>query len=682
MVWALLALAPLAQGQQKRAITFDDLIAMHRVGDLQISPDGKWVAFSVGTPDVEANRTVRNIWVVATSGAEPPRQLTRSGRDWQPRWSPDGKRIAFVSTRDGAPQIYLISTEGGEASKLTSISSGATEPTWSPDGKWLAFASEVYHDCRDAACNSQRDAEREKNKVKARVYDRLLYRHWDTWSEGKRSHVFIMSAEGPSASLGTSATPRDLLPGADYDVPVVQRGGPVHFTFSPDGKELCFNAVTETVEATTTNGDLFVVPAAGGEPKRITSNAGFDAGPVYSPDGKYIAYRMQERAGFEADRWQLVVYDRQSEKHISMTPGFDRSVESIVWSPDSRTVYFNAEEKAQNPIFSVSMSGGAPRAVAKDGYFGEFALSNDGRTLVYTKTNLTMPAEILAANADGSSARQLTRFNADRLAQLDLATGEHFWYEAAEGAQAHGILIRPPQFDATKKYPLLVLVHGGPQGAWSDAWGYRWNPQIFASPGYVVAMLNPRGTTGFGQRFTDEISGDWGGKVFTDLMKGVDYVLAKYPFADGTRMAAAGGSYGGYMMAWFASQSKGRFKALINHAGVYNLESMYGATEELWFPEWEFRGMPWTSEAMYEKWSPHKYAAEFGKYKTPMLVIHGEQDYRVPYTQGLEMFTALQRQGVPSKLVLFPDEGHWILKPQNSRFWYRTYLDWLAQWLK
>ena len=677
----LLGLAQV-QAQTKRAINFDDLISMNRVGDPQISPDGKWVAYTVATPDKAANRTVRNVWLVPTAGGE-PRQLTRSGRDMMARWSPDGSKIAFLSSRDGGMQIYLIALEGGEATKLTTISTGADNIQWSPDGKMLAFTSGVYPDCKDDACNAKRDADAEKSKVKARIYDRLLYRHWSDWWDYKRSHLFVVAADGgPSASLGTS-TPRDLTAGADYDTPPVQRGGAESIAWSPDSKELCYTAVTDKVEATSTNGDLFTVSTAGGESKRITSTTGFDGDPVYSPDGKSIAYRSQLRAGYEADRWRLMLYDRASGKHTNLSENFDRSINGMAWSPDSKTIYFNAEDRGYVNIFSMAATAGSdPKPILKDSYHAEFALSDDGKTLVFARVSMAMPAELFASNADGTGVRQLTKHNAEKLAQLDMNNAEHIWFDAADGVKIHAMLLRPPGFDATKKYPLLVICHGGPQTQFSDSWSYRWNDQMFAAAGYVVLMVNRRGSTGFGQKFADDINADWGGKAYQDVMKGVDYVLGKYPFTDGTRMAAAGGSYGGYMINWMASQSKGRFKALISHAGVYNFESEYGATEELWFPEWDYRGTPWNDPGKnYEKFSPNKYAAEFGKYKTPTLVIHGELDFRVPYTQGLEFYTALQRQGVPSKLLVYPDEGHWILKPQNSELWYKTFLDWLAKYL-
>ena len=675
-LWPIVALLAIsAQAQSKRAVTFADMMAMQRVSEAQVSPDGAWVVYRVAAPDMEGNRIPGNLWLVRADGNAPARQLTRSGRDSSPRWSPDGTRIAFASSRDGESQIWIIRPEGGEATRLTSLSTGAGEPTWSPDGKWIAFASEVYPDCRDDACNSRREADRAAEKSSARIYDQLLYRHWTSWSEHKRSHIFVVPVDG-------SAPPRDLLPGAEYDVPVVQRGGPVHFSWSPDAREIAFNAVTGKDEAWSTNGDIFVVPAAGGAPARITRNPAFDAGPIYSPDGRRIAYLAQARTGDESDRWVLTLYDRAAATHTAVTAGFDRPVTSFAWAPDGRMLFFSAQDQGREPIYRAAAAAGAqPQVVVKDIFAHEFCLSGDGRTLVYAASTMAAPAELFSAASDGGSTRQITRHNADLLAKLDLPAAEHFWFDGAGGTKVHGLLVRPPSFDPAKKYPLLYLLHGGPETMVGDSWSYRWNSQVMAAPGYVVVWVNRRGATGFGQKFTDEVASDWGGRAYADLMKGVDYVLQKYPFVDGSRMAAAGGSYGGYMAAWVGAHT-GRFKAIIAHAAVYDLESMYGATEELWFPEWEFQGPPWVNRAEYERWSPHRLAAEYGKLKVPMLVIHGEQDYRVPYTQGLELFTALQRQGVPSKLVIFPDEGHWIGKPQNSRLWYREFLDWLARYLR
>ena len=663
-----------AQGQTaKHAVAFDDLIQMHRVAEPQISPDGKWIAYTLSTPDMDANRNASNIWIVAAAGGAPV-QLTRSGRDSSPVWSPDGKTLAFLSSRGGDSQVYLLAMDGGEPRQFTHLSTGADIVKWSPDGKTIAFTSSVYPDCKDDACNKSRDDEKAKNKVKAHVAEHLLYRHWDHWQDDKRSHLFVAVADG-------SSTPRDLTPGANYDVPPDMRGGPEDINFSPDSKEICYTAVTDRVEAISTNGDLFVVPVAGGEAKQITTQAGFDGNPVYSPDGKYIAYHAQLTPVYEADRWRLMRYERATGKIEELSVGFDRSVENLAWSADSQTVYFTAENETLRPLYAVEAKAGAtPTKIIAEGFNMAVSLSGDGKTLAFERSNLTMPAEVFVAASNGAGARQLTHHNDAILAALEMNAPETFWFEGAAGTKVQAMMIRPPNFDRAKKYPLLVLLHGGPQTMWSNAWGYRWNAQVFSGAGYVTLMINRRGSTGFGQKFTDEITNDWGGKPYTDVMNGVDYVLRTYPFIDGTKMAAAGGSYGGYMVDWIATHT-GRFKALVSHASTYDKPAMW-ATEELWFEEHDMEGTPWSNPESYRKWSPSTYAAELGKYKTPTLVITGERDYRVPYTQSVEFFSALQRQSVPSKLVIFPDEGHWILKPQNSRFWYKTFLDWLATYVK
>ncbi len=664
-----------AYGQDgaKHAITFDDLIKLHRVAEAQISPDGKWVAYTVATPDMEANRGASNIWVVPAAGG-PTMQLTQSGHDSSPVWSPDGKTLAFLSSRSGDSQVYLLSMDGGEAHALTKISSGTDIVKWSPGGKTLAFTSSVYPDCKDNDCNTKRDAEKEKSKVKAHVAEQLLYRHWTHWNDGKRSHLFVVPADGSSA-------PRDLTPGANYDVPPDERSGPGDINFSPDSKEICFTAVTDKMEAISTNADLFIVPVAGGEAKRITTQPGFDGNPVYSPDGNFIAYHAQLTAEYESDRWRVMLYNRQTEKIENLSEKFDRSANELAWSRDSKTIYFTAENETRQPVYAMPAHAGAdPIKIIADTFNTALSLSADGKMLVFERTSLTMPAEIFTAASDGSNVRQLTHQNDSILAALEMTAPETFWFEGAEGTKVQAMLLRPPKFDATKKYPLLVLLHGGPQTMWSNAWGYRWNPQVFSAAGYLTLMINRRGSTGYGQKFTDEITNDWGGKAYVDVMNGVDYTLKKYSYIDGTRMAAAGGSYGGYMADWIATHT-GRFKAIVSHASVYDKTAMW-ATEELWFEEHDMQGAPWTSPENYKKWSPSTYAGELGKFKTPTLVIAGERDYRVPYTQSLEFFSALQRQGVPSKLVVFPDEGHWVLKPQNSQFWYKTFLDWLAAYLK
>jgi len=558
-----------AQEATKHPITFDDMIKLHRVAEPQTSPDGKWVAYTLATPDMDANRNVTNIWIVPTSGGAPS-QLTQSGHDSSPVWSPDGKTLAFLSSRSGDSQVYLLSLEGGEAQRLTKLSTGADLVKWSPDGKTIAFTSSVYPDCKDDDCNSKRDAEKEKNKVKAHIAEHLLYRHWTHWNEGKRAHLFVVPADG-------SAAPRDLTSGADYDVPPDERGGPGDINFSPDGKEICFTAVTDKMEAISTNGDLFTVPVAGGEIKRITTQKGFDGEPVYSPDGKYIAYHAQLSPEYESDRWRVMLYDRESGKNENLSESFDRSADELAWSSDSKSIYFTAENETQKPLYKMGARPGAePKKIIADTYNSAFSFScpsGTGKTMAFERTSLTMPAEIFVASTDGSNARQLTHHNDAILSMVEMNPPEMFWFDGAEGTKVQALLIRPPKFDATKKYPLLVLLHGGPQTMWSNAWGYRWNAEVFSAAGYVTLMINRRGSSGYGQKFTDEITNDWGGKAYVDVMDGVDYALKKYPFINSTRMAAAGGSYGGYLADWIATHT-GRFKAIISHAGVYDKVSM------------------------------------------------------------------------------------------------------------
>lgn len=656
-------------GQEaKRLFTFEEMMKVKRLSDPQFSPDGKWVAYTISTYSVEKNSRQANIWL-APSGGGPSLQLTRGASDEHPRWAPDSSRLAFISSRSGSSQIWVIPVGGGEAQLVATAGLETASVIWSPDGKKLAFVAGVYPDCKTLQCNQEKDAERNLNPVKARMLDQLLFRHWKSWKDGKRSHLFVVPVEG--------GTPRDLTPG-DYDAPPFSLGGPEGYAFSPDGKEICFVRNTDPDEATSTNGDLFIVPASGpGEAKRITTNPAADDGPAYSPDGRFIAYRAQSRPGYESDRWQLMVYDRASRQSRSLTANLDRSIDELAWSADSQALYFAAADLALEPIYRVRLDGGAPEKIIDSHTNGELQVARDGKLLIFSQQSLTAPAEIFSATADGKQMKALTTANEQLLARVQFGQPEPVWYTGAEGARVQAWIVKPPTFDPAKKYPMLLAVHGGPQGIWEDGLSYRWNLQVFAARGYVVMAVNPRGSTSFGQDFVDGIRGDWGGKVYEDLMKGVDYAIS-LGYVDKDRLAAAGGSYGGYMVNWIAGHSD-RFKCLISHDGVFNPASMYGATEELWFPEWEFMGTPWSNPETYARWSPLNFAKNF---KTPMLVIHGELDYRVPVGEGFQLFTTLQRQKVPSKMLYFPDEGHWVMKPKNSELWYKTFLGWLDQYLK
>ncbi len=663
--------------QTTQQFTITELLKVRRVGDPQISPDGKTVAYTITDIDKASNRGTTHIYLVPIAGSEPKMLASGERSSNSPRWSPDGRKLAFVSTREGTPQIWTIDVASGAQQKVTNVAGGAGDPLWSPDGKLIAFTSDVYPECANADCNKQRVEQADASKVKARLVDRLLYRHWTSWKEGKRSHIFVTASEG-------NAEARDMTPG-DYDAPPFSLGGPLDYAFSPDSKEFAFVRNTDKVEATSTNGDVFVVPVTGGEARRITgSNAANDASPQYSPDGRYIAYRAQQRPGFESDRWQLMLYDRQTNKARSLTGALDSWVEGFTFSRDGQKIYFAAGERGLQPVYQIGLKRGAIAKVITEGFNDDVQLSTDGKTLVFTRSSAARPSEIYRADlsdVSGSKAAQITHTNDAFLSGFKLQTAEQTSWEGAAGARVSGWIVKPANFNPAQKYPLVVLIHGGPQGAWNDNWGYRWNPQIFAAQGYVVFLPNPRGSTGYGQKFVDEISGDWAGKAYVDIMNGVAQMAAQ-PFIDRNRVGAAGGSYGGYMVNWIEGHNddpRVHFKALVSHAGVFNLISMYGATEELWFTDWEFGGTPWNNPETYTRWSPNMFVKNF---KTPLLVVHGEQDFRVPVTEGLQLFTALQRQGVESKLLYFPDEGHWILKPQNSELWYNTVLNWFDAHLK
>ena len=665
----VLALCTLCAAQDNRRFTVDDLLKVRRVGDPQVSPKSDLVAYTITDIDKAANHGVTQIYLVPIGGGE-PRQLTNDEHSsGSPRWSPDGEKLAFLRE----DQIWTIDVSSGALKKISSISTGAGEPVWSPDGNWIAFASDVYPECKDDACNKKRAEQVSQSKVKAHIVDRLLYRHWKSWKDGTRSHVFVISAAGGEA--------RDLTPG-DYDAPPFSLGGPTDYAFSPDSKELAFTSNHDKVEATSTNADVFLVSVKGGPAKNMTAtNHGWDGSAQFSPDGKYIAYRSQITPGFESDRFRLMLFDRKTGNTKSLTDSLDSWVDEFTFTADGQTIYLAAEDHGLEPVYSVSVSGGPIKKVLGEGFNGDIHASADGKTLVFSRSSMTRPNEIFRANADGSGPVPLTRTNDALIAPFDLKPAEPVSWTGAMGTKVSGWIIKPSNFKPNMKWPLVVLIHGGPQGAWSDNWGYRWNPQVFANAGYVVFAPNPRGSTGYGQQFLNEISGDWGGKVFSDIKNGLAY-MTTLPYVDKNRIGAAGASYGGYMVDWIEGHNNDprfRFKVLVSHDGVYNLTSMYGATEELWFTDWEFKGTPWTNRAMYERWSPHNFVQNF---KTPILIITNELDYRVPVTEGLQMFTAVQRMGVESKLMVFPDEGHWVLKPQNSELWYNTVLEWLDKHLK
>jgi dipeptidyl aminopeptidase/acylaminoacyl peptidase len=722
-----------AFSQAKHPFTFEDMMKLKRVGEPVPSPDGKWVLFAAVDVDLAANKKTSHIWIVPLAGG-PERVLIPDQDGDRPRWAPDGKRFAFISTKEGGSQVWTAEFDGAAGTitgvhKLTSIATEAGGELWAPDGKNILFTSDVYPECDGApdaemACNAKRAKEVEESKVKAIIFDRLLYRHWNSYKRGLRSHLLIVPVDG------SAAPPRDLTPG-DYDSPVFSVGGQDDYAFSPDGREICYTSNHDKVEATSTNNDLWIVPVDAGTggmpvaPKNITAdNPASDSSPLYSPDGKYIAYRAQKRPGYESDRFRLMLYDRKTGEKKNLTEGFDAWVGTFVWSPESAFIFFVAESRGEAPIFRIDITRpwealregigkkeatleminrmpffygpNGPLGDRARGYKDDLAVSSDG-ILLFTSMSLESPNEILFSHVhmckgDNTDAKgkpldrpcyasvtlpeELTHLNEPVLWDIAMAPLDFFWFDGAFGDKIQGFLVKPPNFDPSKKYPLKFVIHGGPEVPMGDLWSYRWNAELFAASGYVVIMINFHGSPGYGQKFIDEINGDWGGAPFEDLMKGLDYAEKTYPFIDKDRECALGASYGGYMANWVLGHTN-RFKCIVSHDGMFNTYSAWGTTEELWFNNWEFKGTPYTNPEMYEKWNPRNFAKNF---KTPTLVVHGQLDYRLDVSEGFQLFTTLQTMGVPSKMLYFPDEGHWVLKPQNSQLWYKTVNDWVDQW--
>jgi dipeptidyl aminopeptidase/acylaminoacyl peptidase len=654
----LLLALPTVLSAQQRAITFDDLLGLPVVSDPQLSPDGQWVAYTVTTSSLKDNRGSARVWLanVATGAT---RQLTQGpGSDRAARWAPDGKSLAFLSSRDGGSQIWLLALAGGEARKVTSIADGINEFLWTPDGH--GFVAVV-----DMKWPAEQEIDRRNGDypTDARIWTELLYRHWDEWRAGRRQHVFAVDL--------ASGTAKDLTP-VDHDVPTITTTGAGDVAIAPDGRQIAVAMHGDDIVATNTNVDIFVLGADGGAMQNLTAAAqGAENTPRYSPDGKWLSYLSMARPEFEADRLRLMLRNRSDGTVTEATAGWDLSVGSYTWCPDSGCLYAVVEERGRDNIYRIDIPSFRRTLVVTKGVNTGPSVAPDGRTLVYLHQSNTQPAEVWVGD------KALTHHTDAAVAGLDLHPLEPFGFVGAMGDSVFGWLQKPPGFDPAKKYPVVYLLHGGPQTGWLDLWHARWNYQMFGSRGYVVAAVNRHGSTGYGQKFTDAVSQHWGDYPYEDLMKGLD-VVQRLPYVDTARACAAGASYGGYMIYWIAGHTN-RFKCLVDHDGVFNTVSMAGSTEELWFVNWDFGGTPYANRALYEKWSPLNFVKNW---KTPMLIVHSQLDYRVDLSEGYQAFTALRQMGIPAKFLYFPDEGHWVLKPRNRRIWWGTVLDWLDQYLK
>jgi dipeptidyl aminopeptidase/acylaminoacyl peptidase len=645
------------------------MLAMQRISDPQVSPDGKWVTFSVRDTDYDANRGRYDVWLAAIDGSSVARLTTHQEGDQDARWSADGRWIYFMSSRTGSSQVWRIQPTGGEAQQVTKLATDVNGFKLMPDGKRLVLAIDVWPTAKTLAESVKRDEQQAKSKVKAHVTDQLLYRHWDQWEDGKYSHLFLWTSDSDV---------RDMTPGLTTDTPIHPFGGMEQVTISADGKWLAYVArVGGRETAWTTNTDIFLVPTDGrSRTLNITAdNKAYDFDPSFSPDGKTLAILQMKRPGFEADRQRISLYDIGTKKLRVVTEQWDRSAAELAWSRDGKTIYTSADNLGNVALFAIDLASGNAKVLADKGTNNSVRVAGD--RLVFARDTLKSPVELFTMKSDGSDVRQLTKLNSDRVGKIAWGAYEQFSFKGAKGDTVYGYAMKPAGYTAGKA-PVAFLIHGGPQGSFGDHFHYRWNPQFYAGAGYAVVFIDFHGSTGYGQAFTDAISGDWGGAPYEDLMLGLDAAIAKFNFLDGNRVAALGASYGGYMINWINGKTD-RFKALVCHDGIFDTRFAYYDTEEVWFPEWEHKGTPYDKLEEYEKWSP---AAHVKNWKTPTLVIHGAMDFRIPDSHGMAAFTALQRRNVPSRFLHFPDENHWVLKPQNSKLWHQEVLAWIDRYTK
>jgi dipeptidyl aminopeptidase/acylaminoacyl peptidase len=679
---------PAAAAEPAQPFTVQDLVRLERISEPCVASDGKRIAYTLRTTDMEANKARTGIWLLDTRkrNAQPVRMTDVAATAGSAEWSADGNSLYYLSNRSGSNQVWRVGARGdsarGEAPRddavqVTHLPLDVGSFRVAPKGDRILVSLEVFIDCPDLACTKQRLETAAHSAAHGVLYDKLFVRHWDAWSDGRRSQLFAMTLDDAGLANGT---PLLLSAGIDGDVPGKPFGGREDFAFSPDGREVAFSVRALSIgEPWSTNFDIYLVAAdGGGMPENLTAdNPAWDGQPAFSPDGSQLAYVAMERAGFEADRYHLVLLNLKSGRKLPLTQNWDRSIGSFAWSPDGKTLIATTDHLGQRPLWAIDAVTGRTSAITGDGDVEAFVVGP--QQVFYTHSDLGSPADLYSVGFAGGKTRSLTHLNEAVLAHRTMSTYEQFNFAGWNDENVFGYVMKPADFKRDKQYPVALLVHGGPQGSMANLWHWRWNAQTFAGAGYAVVLIDFHGSTGYGQAFTDSISGDWGGKPLEDLKRGLAAAIKQYPWLDTDRVCALGGSYGGYMMNWIAGQWPDRFKCLVSHDGIFDNRSMYYSTEELWFPEWESGGPEYVNPAGYSKHNPIDYV---DRWKTPMLVIHGQLDYRVPYQQGLGVYTALQRRGIPSELLYFPDENHWVLKPANSIEWYDTTIRWLNRWTK